>query len=166
MSSRHKPPSADPADNLAEREGKRIAAMVDDDFEFFVCDVACGDVVADVERTGQVFAEHAPNVGIVMLAAGPKRLVVHARVPASRASVAGCAYRLVAEALVDVPHVNEEGMTDLSATACVFKDESMGRDPFADKDTARSAVAEYMNESGLFGDSESEVEDEENAVAE
>lgn len=158
MTSAHKPPSADVADTLSDREGKRIAAMVDDDFEFFVCDVACQDVVADVERAGEVFAEHCPNVGVVMLSAGPKRLVVHARVPAHRASVSGCAYRLVAEALVDIPHINEEGMTDLSATACVLKDESTGRDPFPDKDTARSAVAEYMNEAGLFGESEDEDE--------
>lgn len=143
-------------------EGARVAALVssEPDMEFFVTDVACGDEPPAVEAASAAFADRMPNTGVVMLSAGARRLVVHARVPASRATNAGCAYRLVAEALMDVPYVQEEGATDIAATAVVWKDESCGRDPFGDKDIARTAVAEYMQEAGLFGDSEDEEEEE------
>lgn len=139
---------------LGKAEGARVAALVSDDpdMEFFVTDVVCGDDVAAVQQASLTFAQTMPETGVVMLSAGPNRLIVHSRVPPSRASVDGCAYRLLAEALVDVPHANEEGATDLCATAVVWKDASTGRDPQADKDTARTAVAEYMQEAGLFGD--------------
>jgi hypothetical protein len=155
------PSIPDDDDGVGSREGARVAAVVasDPDLEFFVTDVGCGDDLAAVERASAVFAAAMPDTGVVMLSAGARRLVVHARVPAPRANVAGCAYRLIAEALVEVPHVVEDGATDLSASAVVWKDESTGRDPFADKDTARSAAAEYLHESGLFGN-ESESEEE------
>jgi hypothetical protein len=150
------PAGREAAGDAGESEGSRAAALVadDPDLEYFVTDVACGGDPTTMERASAVFSAAMPHTGVVMLSAGARRLVVHARVPAARASAAGCAHRLVAEALVDVPHVLNEGATDLSATAVVWKDESTGREPFADKDTARTAVAQYMHEAGLFGDSE------------
>lgn len=155
--------AAHDSNDLGDREGARVAALVssDPELEFFVTDVVCGDDMAAVERASSTFAVTMPETGVVMLSAGPRRLIVHARVPAPRATLSGCAYRLLAEALVDVPHVTEDGATDLCATAVVWKDESTSRDPWADKDTARTAVAEYMQEAGLFGDESDEERAEE-----
>jgi hypothetical protein len=132
-------------------EAMRIVPMLDD-LEFFVTDVRCSDCVADLEEASAIVAKEAPMVGVVMLSAGPKRLIVHARVPPERANSTANAVRLVAEALSKLPHHLVDGATDLAATGVVDANGYTDRDPFADKDDARTAVADYMQEEGLFGD--------------
>jgi hypothetical protein len=132
-------------------EGLRVASMLED-LEFFVTDVRCSDSVADVEEASGVIAKEAPTVGVVMLSAGPRRLVVHARVPPERADTTASALRLVGEALAAMPHELVDGATDIAATAVVDAGAHGARDPLADKDQARTAVADYMQEEGLFGE--------------
>lgn len=157
------PPASPQESSAGKTEGIRVANAVED-LEFFVTDVMCGDSMRGVEEASRVFVERAPDVGIVMLSAGTERLIVHAAVPASRASDLSGADTLVREAIAGMPATFPDVPTATLATAVVEAEGSSNaadgrRDPLADKDQARTAVATYMQENGLFGDSDEE-EDE------
>jgi hypothetical protein len=144
-------------------EGRRILPDLDGmEGYFYVCDVMCGDRAAATMAAGAAAFAAAPTVGLVLLSAGPERLVVHCRVPAERTDDRCTATRLVREALAGMSeYVVLDGADDCIATGVVEADEAKGREPFADKDEARNTVASYMHEEGLFGDdSDDEYEDE------
>lgn len=145
--------------DIGKLEGSRVLSSLEG-LDFFVTDVSCGDNIVAVETASAVAVAAFPSVGVVMLSAGAKNLVVHARVPSERADAPAAATRLVAEALADIPHVMQDGACDICATAVVYADPSTGRDPMNDKDLARTAVATYMQDEGLFGDDD-EIEDDE-----
>jgi hypothetical protein len=130
---------------------------------FYVCDVACGDRTGAVVAAGATAIEGAPAVGIVLLSAGPDRLVVHCRVPSELVEPNCTATRIIREALGGMDRYKAlDGANDCVATGVVERDEEKGREPLADKDEARNAVAAYMHEEGLFGDDSEDDCDEEN----
>lgn len=147
------------AEIIGKVEGNKVIPLLEG-LDFFVTDVSCSDNACAVEIASAEAAAAHPSVGVVMLSAGPDSLIVHARVPAERADASGAAPRLVAEALANIPHVVQGGACNTVATAVVRADTESGRDPMHDKDSARTAVATYMQEEGLFGDDDDEEEEE------